>query len=900
MKQKATKNYSGITICDSIVVSVRKKRRNLRRLEAVIIAVIGFVSVIMSFLEMFSFSFKTVPVIYAAVICSVIYISISLCKNKGLWLYLGSILIFALGIIKYLKQITNGFKYVYNIIYSTSNHTEINYYKLLNPDNEEYCVTVFFIFCIWLLAAVIYFFTVYKPNPVIPVIVTFPVIEIGLYNGINLSVMWGMLTVGYWLALLSMCTIDMGEYSGGSSGFVRKGNLFFPKRQMRLKVTEKCALLIIASIAAVTLISVIVMNAVGYERSEKINQRRAAIKQAVTSFTFDDFASSVSALTESLGFTFEYESHKLGTSSRVSYKNETDLTVTFDKKYDGAVYLKGYSGSVYEDNEWFSLSDDVLKSEKQMFDEFEEYNTYPQDFPHTFVSGAYPGLTDITMWIEPKNKKNKAYAPYGTDNYGSISYKYDTVIAPQKKNGSEYSYKFIGINAELAAGMLGSPTRLSLTPDLITDTSMISSVEEFCSSNDIYSYDNYFPVDSEINNALISSYDLYNDGNLMITSLLENKYRTFVYENYLQVPDNSNMDEVRAAFSDILEESTDADTASKKLDLLLKLRDRINSMAEYSLSPGKTPSNRDFVNYFLLENHKGYCTHYATAGVLLARMAGIPARYSTGYIVVGDDFNDSNKEKNGSYTIDVQDNRSHAWTEIYLDGFGWVPFEFTAGYSNMSINTNTTAENTVLSQTQTTTSTPKASDTSRNTTQSKNTNRSTTTKAVTTAFSETTAPNDSGIGSSGSEGKFSLSETQKNILLILATAAVIVFLVWLRRYLILLVRKKRFNDSDKRKSIASIYNYVEQLLERLEIRRENMSYADFAEYVEKNLHGTYFNENDFHTLLQTALQGSFDKTEPEKSEIEFALNMAQKFSRTVYSNSNAFRKFCLKYIYALI
>ena len=48
MKNKPSKNYSGIVICDSITMSVKKKKLNLRRLESVIIALVGFVSVIMS------------------------------------------------------------------------------------------------------------------------------------------------------------------------------------------------------------------------------------------------------------------------------------------------------------------------------------------------------------------------------------------------------------------------------------------------------------------------------------------------------------------------------------------------------------------------------------------------------------------------------------------------------------------------------------------------------------------------------------------------------------------------------------------------------------------------------------------------------------------------------------
>ena len=171
---------------------------------------------------------------------------------------------------------------------------------------------------------------------------------------------------------------------------------------------------------------------------------------------------------------------------------------------------------------------------------------------------------------------------------------------------------------------------------------------------------------------------------ILMSEMLEKNYREFAYENYLEVPDTEAMREVRSAYADILGDGNFT-YAQDKLAVLMNIRQKMAETSEYSLRPGKTPANRDFVNYFLLENHKGYCIHYATSGVILARMAGIPARYATGYVIVGDDFKEENKNPDGTYTIDIKDNRSHAWAEVYINGFGWMPFEFTAGYSNTSV-----------------------------------------------------------------------------------------------------------------------------------------------------------------------------------------------------------------------
>lgn len=97
----------------------------------------------------------------------------------------------------------------------------------------------------------------------------------------------------------------------------------------------------------------------------------------------------------------------------------------------------------------------------------------------------------------------------------------------------------------------------------------------------------------------------------------------------------------------------------------------------YNKSPGKMPvrvqSQEDFLEYFLLETKEGYCAHYATAFVLLARAEGLPARYVEGFSVP------ITEEK----VMDVYSGRAHAWPEVYFEGVGWIAFEPTPGYSEL-------------------------------------------------------------------------------------------------------------------------------------------------------------------------------------------------------------------------
>ena len=96
---------------------------------------------------------------------------------------------------------------------------------------------------------------------------------------------------------------------------------------------------------------------------------------------------------------------------------------------------------------------------------------------------------------------------------------------------------------------------------------------------------------------------------------------------------------------------------------------------KYSLTPGDIPKGRDAVDYFLFDHPEGYCTYFASAMTVLARAAGIPARYVEGFYV-----NSSNLTQDDIYTLRESD--LHAWCEIYMEGLGFVTIEATAGFSS--------------------------------------------------------------------------------------------------------------------------------------------------------------------------------------------------------------------------
>ena len=94
----------------------------------------------------------------------------------------------------------------------------------------------------------------------------------------------------------------------------------------------------------------------------------------------------------------------------------------------------------------------------------------------------------------------------------------------------------------------------------------------------------------------------------------------------------------------------------------------------YSLDTKAPPAGEDFVEYFLFEQSTGYCAHFSTAFVILARSVGLPARWVKGYSY-GD------LQEDGSYLI--CNNHAHAWAEVWFDDYGWIPFEPTPGGAHL-------------------------------------------------------------------------------------------------------------------------------------------------------------------------------------------------------------------------
>ena len=167
----------------------------------------------------------------------------------------------------------------------------------------------------------------------------------------------------------------------------------------------------------------------------------------------------------------------------------------------------------------------------------------------------------------------------------------------------------------------------------------------------------FIPV--EFSQLLVSALGLIGYTSNELTSL-EEEYREFVYDNYLNVPDAH-----RTYFTQF---ATDNGLAADTPQHILDAAKFISEYAEYNLNADPYPLGEDYILYFMETAKEGICSNFASALTTLLRTLGVPARYVVGYVGESDGTGDS---------ASVTSRQAHAWTEVYIDRIGWLMLDAT-------------------------------------------------------------------------------------------------------------------------------------------------------------------------------------------------------------------------------
>ncbi len=321
-------------------------------------------------------------------------------------------------------------------------------------------------------------------------------------------------------------------------------------------------------------------------------------------------------------FAFWGESGKVNNHTP-HYLGTEVLDITVTKPVKENVYLRGYVGDTYSSGNWKNRSEKEFLKNEWADDEagFEILGNLYEKQKENARSDEQATYT--VSYVKPQNLY--AYLPYYTDVTGiedELSVSGDSMLFRRRQS-------------QIATEGLDSWSLFAIVENGTSETLTQTEKE----------YADYLPL-------------------------------------YLELPEGlEQMDALGAELKAKLEQmDASGNEVYRALAAVCLVRDVVNSRVTYSQSLEKIPVGEDVVEYFLFEEGEGYCTHYASAGTLLFRELGIPARYVTGYVVEKESFSHQNGEK--VWTGNVLDSDAHAWVEIYIEGVGWVPVEMIEGFDS--------------------------------------------------------------------------------------------------------------------------------------------------------------------------------------------------------------------------
>lgn len=334
----------------------------------------------------------------------------------------------------------------------------------------------------------------------------------------------------------------------------------------------------------------------------------------------------------------DFEEH--GKALSLEKSDQVALTVAMEKPQ--SMYLKGETFDIYKDGLWSDFKGEKLYESRDLFFWLHEEGFFGQ---------SQLAKAALTFDEALKDEENK--------------------VTVDIKNADD-SVRYVPY--ELADGKLADKGSIG-DGEIVRSFNGKKTYSFTALPNQIKSYSKIL-ADITLENAKLT------DGKKMSSKAKkylneESYYNNYIYTNYTALGE-----EYRGLFEEMLgkyklDGKSHYDYLSAKEKIVGFLTNHITYDEEASYKG-------DFIDEFLSISCKGCSVHYASAGVLMMRYYGIPARLASGYLVTPDD----QKKMKAADPYNITEENRHYWVEYYQDGVGWIPFEVTTPYMGIMESEN--------------------------------------------------------------------------------------------------------------------------------------------------------------------------------------------------------------------
>ena len=326
-------------------------------------------------------------------------------------------------------------------------------------------------------------------------------------------------------------------------------------------------------------------------------------------------------------------------------EEEKTLKLSFGKIEE--MYLRGYVGSSYAGNTWQQLSSKAYQGRQEGMLNWLQDQDYISEFSYASACNLEKKYgSGENLLLKEMEKEDFSVLNNGADRqYIYVPSTVETVSGAGYRMNQDWQLKARGMTGareyDFKAYVGGRPTEILTQPQWLFEKT----------GDEIQTYQQCEAV-----------------------------YRNFVNENYLQIGEKQKEIINRLFFSgtswnkdwNFGQETEGIYSATSRIRVVLDI------LAEYEENPPELPEGEDFVSWFLEDSKKGNAVHFATTAVLAYRALGIPARYAEGYYVSQEQADQLTAKK--ANQVQLTEENSHAWVEIYVGGIGWCPVEVTPGF----------------------------------------------------------------------------------------------------------------------------------------------------------------------------------------------------------------------------
>jgi transglutaminase-like putative cysteine protease len=357
----------------------------------------------------------------------------------------------------------------------------------------------------------------------------------------------------------------------------------------------------------------------------------------------NEFASEgVSAINGKYGLsTSGYSSNEKKLGGPVSINYQEVFKVKSVKPY----YLKGSVKSFYDGSKWSDLNEN--------YKEAQGGNYIGTLRKRVFVDSPRSLVSTITIYPHRKFNTNTIFVPNCTFRIlgveGKLLYDEAPTVLSDKVVEKEYSVQFY---------------KYADAIDTIEEVSVYKkkTLEKVIIIEQSFVAQPYLPMEyflkpkpsiiNEVTNEKLRLVERFEYSKIEDSEMLNE------YIEYLQVPENIT----DRTYDLVMDITKDSKTSIEKV---LEIKKYLTKNYIYELQVPVVPEGIEFLDYFLFQDKKGYCTYFNTAMTVMSRIAGVPARYVEGFKTPS-----TREDRGGLYSVSNAD--AHAWCEVLLGSNLWT------------------------------------------------------------------------------------------------------------------------------------------------------------------------------------------------------------------------------------